>query len=140
MNKNMLQYALIDENNFVVQINLVDENSCLTLEATFNDGLCVHHLQNLYGKETRWIRSCPNGSFRKRPAQTGYVYDPQRDVFLERNFYASWTFDEESLTYIPPIPKPVDGKDYVWNEKQQTWIEYSKAFPKLEPMPDYDVE
>lgn len=136
----MLQYAQLSIDNFVIQINLVNESSCLTIEGEFNDGLCINHLKQLYGQDTRWVRSYPDGEFRKRPAQSGYKYDPQLDAFIEPVFFPSWTFDEETLSYVPPTPKPIDGKDYIWNEEKQQWIEYTEYYKPSEPMPDYDVE
>lgn len=37
--------------------------------------------------------------------------------------FASWLFDGETCSFIPPIPYPEDGKTYVWNEETQNWIE-----------------
>lgn len=35
----------------------------------------------------------------------------------------SWVFDENTHTLVPPIPKPDDGKDYIWLSVQNQWIE-----------------
>jgi hypothetical protein len=34
----------------------------------------------------------------------------------------SWTFNEETCQFDPPIPYPTDGKQYTWNEEQLNWI------------------
>lgn len=43
---------------------------------------------------------------------------------------ADWIFDEATQTLIPPIPKPTDGKEYLWmypnetiGETQGRWVE-----------------
>ena len=37
--------------------------------------------------------------------------------------YASWTFNEETCRYEPPVPYPTDGKQYQWDEPTLLWIE-----------------
>tara|TARA_R110002126_G_scaffold34736_4_gene107324 strand:+ start:341 stop:838 length:498 start_codon:yes stop_codon:yes gene_type:complete len=37
--------------------------------------------------------------------------------------YAAWTFDEEKCVYVPPYPKPNDGKNYFWQGTTNTWVE-----------------
>lgn len=39
--------------------------------------------------------------------------------------YPSWTFDEETFEYYPPIPKP-EG-DYSWNEEKGDWLPRTSA-------------
>jgi hypothetical protein len=41
------------------------------------------------------------------------------------NNLSAWTFDEDTCTYIPPIPRPDDGKIYRWDGASNTWIEYT---------------
>ena len=33
--------------------------------------------------------------------------------------YPSWTYDEETNTYVPPVPQP--EPDYIWYEDEQAW-------------------
>lgn len=35
----------------------------------------------------------------------------------------SWTFDEDSCSFMPPIPYPNNGKTYQWDEATTNWIE-----------------
>lgn len=37
--------------------------------------------------------------------------------------YPSWTFNEEFCRFDPPIPRPVDGKGYRWEEASLSWVE-----------------
>lgn len=37
--------------------------------------------------------------------------------------YASWIFDEESCSFLPPVPFPEIGQ-WSWDEEKQTWIEF----------------
>ena len=38
--------------------------------------------------------------------------------------YPSWTFDEPTCRYIPPVAYPIDGKRYRWDEPTISWIEF----------------
>ena len=63
-------------------------------------------------------------SFRKNFAGVGYTYDKNRDAFIPPKQYKSWTLDEETCWWIPPIPFPEDGtKTYEWDEEAQAWNE-----------------
>ena len=53
---------------------------------------------------------------RKNFAWVGGTYDATRDAFLPPHTYASWTLNEETCVYDPPIDMPNDGKYYDWDE------------------------
>ena len=53
---------------------------------------------------------------RKNFAWIGGTYDATRDAFLPPHTYASWTLNEETCVYDPPIEYPSDGKVYDWDE------------------------
>jgi hypothetical protein len=35
--------------------------------------------------------------------------------------YASWSFDQTTCEFIPPVAYPTDGNDYLWDETLQSW-------------------
>lgn len=37
--------------------------------------------------------------------------------------FASWIFDEATCRFMPPVPRPNDGKIYGWNEATLSWVE-----------------
>lgn len=39
------------------------------------------------------------------------------------NGFPSWIFDEETCSFKPPVPRPIDGKPYRWDEATTSWIE-----------------
>lgn len=39
------------------------------------------------------------------------------------NGFASWTFNEETCRFDPPVAYPQDGKRYAWDEQTQSWDE-----------------
>lgn len=56
-------------------------------------------------------------------AGIGYLYDANNDVFYEPKPFDSWTLNESTWLWESPIPKPNDGKLYLWDEPTQTWVE-----------------
>lgn len=37
--------------------------------------------------------------------------------------FSAWIFDESICDYVPPFPKPNDGKDYFWQGTTSSWVE-----------------
>jgi hypothetical protein len=54
-------------------------------------------------------------------AGVGYTYDPQNDVFYAPQPFPSWTLDQATWTWNAPVPYPVDGQFYVWDEATVSW-------------------
>lgn len=61
---------------------------------------------------------------RKNFASAGYAYDKDLDAFIPPKPFASHIFDKETCTWLPPIPRPNDGKLYYWDELTISWKEY----------------
>lgn len=60
---------------------------------------------------------------RKNFAGVGYTYDAERDAFISPKPFGSWTLDENTCLWQPPIPQPNDGKAYRWDEQTLAWVE-----------------
>lgn len=41
--------------------------------------------------------------------------------------FLSWLFDEEICQFKPPVPYPIDGKPYRWDEPTTSWVEVTNA-------------
>lgn len=85
---------------------------------------------------TGWIQTSyntvggqhPEGRpLRKNYAGVGYSYDDQRDAFIPPKLYSSWSLDEQTCLWVPPVPKPEDGKQYAWDEPTTSWMEVVNA-------------
>ena len=61
---------------------------------------------------------------RKNYAGTGYTYDSTRDAFYAPQPYPSWTLNETTYLWEPPVTYPNDGKDYAWKESTTSWVAY----------------
>lgn len=60
---------------------------------------------------------------RKNYAGIGFTYDKERDAFIPPKVYASWVLNEDTCLWQAPVPRPDDGKPYVWNEETTSWDE-----------------
>jgi len=61
---------------------------------------------------------------RKNYASIGYTYDRDRDAFIPPQDFPSWTLNEETCRWDPPVPYPKDlSKLYGWVEEDLQWVE-----------------
>ena len=59
--------------------------------------------------------------FRKNYAGIGYTYDASRDAFIPPKPYNSWTLNEDTCLWQPPVARPVDDNMYDWDEESLSW-------------------
>jgi hypothetical protein len=112
----MAHYAFLDENNVVTEvITGIDETELIEGK----------HPEVWYGEFRGQVckRTSYNGNYRKNYAGIGYAYDEERDAFIPLKPYASWTLNEETCQWGPPVAYPDDGKLYNWNEETISWAE-----------------
>lgn len=105
----MAHFAEIDQNNTVLRVTVVHDS----LEA--NGAQWCH--DTLGGT---WVQTSYNGRIRKNYAGVGFTYDPDLDAFVPPQPYPSWTLDEQTCQWVPPVPMPTDGM-YVWDESTLAW-------------------
>jgi len=63
---------------------------------------------------------------RKNYAGINYTYDSKRDAFYSQQPYPSWTLNETTCQWEPPVAYPADGsfeKPYTWSENTTSWVE-----------------
>lgn len=58
---------------------------------------------------------------RKNFASIGFTYDAERDAFIPPKPFNSWTLNEETCLWSPPVELPSDGNSYIWNEEILNW-------------------
>lgn len=59
--------------------------------------------------------------FRKNFAGIGYTYDSQKDAFIPPKPFPSWSLNEQTCLWDPPVPYPTDGNQYIWDEETLSW-------------------
>ena len=69
------------------------------------------------------IHSNGETPLRKNYAGVGFTYDSVRDAFYEPQPYPSWTLNEDTCQWEPPVAYPDDGKGYDWDEATTNWTE-----------------
>ena len=98
----------------------VDSSPGTWIQTSYNTRGNVHYEPN---------SNTPDGgiALRGNYAGIGYNYDAVNDVFYPPQPFPSWTLDNTTWLWVPPTPKPVDGKFYSWNESIVNWVEVTNT-------------
>jgi hypothetical protein len=115
-------YAFLDESNVVTEV--------ITGKDEGEDGIdWEEHYGNFRGqvcKRTSYntvggVHKGGGTPFRKNYAGIGYTYNADIDAFVPPKPYASWTLNNDTALWEPPVPKPLGGM-WTWNEEGQEWV------------------
>jgi len=116
----MSHYAQIDGNNIVTRVLVIEQDVIDT--GLFGDPSSF--IQTSYNT-VGGIHALGGTPLRKNYAGIGFVYDKQRDAFYPQRPYPSWTLNEDTCLWEPPVPMPTDGNTvvtYLWDEITTSWI------------------
>lgn len=112
----MSHYARIDQNNIVQEVIVAEQSEINT---------------GAFGDPSRWIQTSYNTRggqhllggtpLRKNYAGIGFLYDPERDAFIEPRPAGDWIFNDDTCLWQRPIPYPEDGQLYRWNDDTHAW-------------------
>jgi len=119
----MAHFAQLDENNIVTAVLVVSNDDLQNLPFPESEPLGVTFLQNLL-PATMWKQTSYNHNFRFRYAGIGHTFHPEcgeHGGFTAPAEYDYFVFDEATCSWIPPVPYPVDGFDYYWNDVTRSW-------------------
>lgn len=118
----MAHFAQLNEANTVLQVIVVSN------EDTAQNGMEVESVgivfcKSIFGKDTVWVQTSWNDTFRVRYAGIGFTYDQVRDAFLRPKPYPSWHLNDVTIDWDAPTPPPNGSmRGYAWDEKSQTWV------------------
>ncbi len=122
----MAHFAELDEENVVLRVIVVDDSQLLDENNVEQESIGISFCQSLFGGT--WKQTSLNPSFRKHYASVGFTFDEVRDAFIPPSPYPSWTLNETSCFWEPPVQFPsdavaprVNGNSYVWNEASLSW-------------------
>ena len=115
----MAHFAEIDENNIVVQV-IVGVDEPLDGEAIYRENTGKVWKKTSYNT-SGGIHRLGGTPFRKNYAGIGFFYDSVRDAFVPPKPYSSWTLNEETCLWNPPVPCPNDEERYTWDESTTSW-------------------
>ena len=84
-----------------------------------------------WGDPAEWIQTSYNANIRMNFAGVGFTYDSVRDAFYAPQPYPSWILNEANCQWAAPIPMPVDGKRYAWDEATLSWVFVKEPLPAV---------
>jgi hypothetical protein len=117
----MAYFAKLDKNNVVVQVTSVHNNELLQ-DGVESEAKGVQFLIDLFGENANWKQTSYNNRIRKNFAGVGYTYDATRNAFIPAQPFPSWVLNEDTCLWDPPIPFPIDGQRYNWDEATTSWV------------------
>ena len=116
----MAHFAKIGLNGKVIQVVKVNNEVILDANGNESEANGIDFLTKLTGWAI-WKQTSYNQNFRKNFAGVGCTYDEDRDAFITKKPYPSWTLNETTCRWESPVAYPTDGQKYFWNETNQTW-------------------
>jgi hypothetical protein len=119
----MGHFAKLDDQNIVVDVNVVNNETLDNLPFPASEPVGVVFLTEWSGGYTNWKQTSYNGNFRKNYAGVGYTYDSVLDAFVPPKPYPSWLLNTNTCQWVPPTPYPSDGNMYTWDETTQSWVQ-----------------
>mgnify|MGYP003663040875 FL=1 len=110
----IVQTVIVADQGFVDK--LPSEEGVFWVQTSYNTKGGVH-----YGQDGN-----PDGgvALRKNYAGQGMTYDSTRDAFYASQPYPSWTLNEDSCIWEPPVDYPAfdPSKIYSWDEENTRWV------------------
>lgn len=124
----MAHFAKLGVGNIIEQVIVINNSVITDGDGNEQEQLGIDFINNLYGTRDTWKQTSYNGNIRKNFAGIGFTYDQTRDAFIPPKPFASWTLNETTCLWEPPIVKPTTGS-YEWDEElyqsdnTQGWVE-----------------
>tara|TARA_Y100001951_G_C11238289_1_gene238875 strand:- start:252 stop:710 length:459 start_codon:yes stop_codon:yes gene_type:complete len=147
----MAHFSKIGLHSKVISVQVVSNSDLLNADGVEEEEIGRQFLERIHGWPF-WVQTSYNTrggkhytdgaesadqtkALRKNYAGIGYIWDEDKDMFYEKQPYASWTFNEGTGLWDSPTPKPEtesDGVDkdgnpikipdqYTWNELTTSW-------------------
>jgi hypothetical protein len=137
----MAYFAQVNENNIVETVLKLHNNHALSghdfftkelglsgtwLQTSYNTRKNKHYIQVpiISAGVTIGTTLSADGlsGLRGNYASVGFIYDPTNDVFYPRQPYPSWILDTATWWWTAPIPYPMNGNMYKWDEPTKNWV------------------
>ena len=131
----MASFAKIGLNSKVIEVLSVHNDVLKDAGGIEQEVLGIDFLTKLTGwsiwKQTSYntgggVHKLGGTPFRKNHAGIGYNYDASKDAFIPPQPFDSWTLNEDTCIWDPPVAYPDDDKFYTWNEGTTSWDEIPK--------------
>ena len=119
----MAHFAKLDNSNKVIRVDVLGNVVITDENDVEQEQLGIDFLTNFYGGVGWYKQTSYNENFRKNFAAVDYTYDGIRDAFIAPQPYPSWTLNEDTCGWEPPIAHPGDSTFYEWDEATTNWVE-----------------
>ena len=143
----MAHFAKIGINSKVIGVHVVNNSDILNADGVEDESVGKQFLENIHGWPL-WVQTSYNTwggkhytiaedgtstesddqskALRKNYAGIGKVWDEDKDMFYDKQPYASWTLNESTGEWNSPEPRPITETDglpdiYTWNEGTKSW-------------------
>ena len=117
----MAHYAELNENNEVIYVAYLNNETITDADGNEVEQLGIDHLHACNGENRRWVRTSFRGNFRNKYACIGDTYREDLNMFISPQQYASWSLNKTEGQWCPPIPQPSlteseleSGSAYLW--------------------------
>ena len=133
----MSSFAKIGLNGKVIEVQSVVNEVLHDSNGVEQENIGIDFLTKLTGwsiwKQTSYntyggVHKLGGTPFRKNHAGIGFTYDEDRDAFIPPQPFNSWTLNETTCLWDPPVVKPTltqaqidSGSYYTWNEDTTSW-------------------
>lgn len=120
----MAHFARLDSFNRVDKVIVISNTDILDENGVEDENAGIQLCRQIVGNEnSTWVQTSFNSSFRNKFAGLGYEYSPENDVFIEPKPYDSWTLNQVTFDWEPPVTRPsdFDTEPYEWNESEREW-------------------
>lgn len=102
-------FCKLDENNVVVSATKLEDNIAPDEISGKN------YLNSIYKTNDNW-------KLVERGITVGFFYDSTNNKFIPNQPFPSWTLNQTTFTWEPPIPFPQNGNPHNWDENSRSWI------------------
>ena len=106
--------VIVAEQDFIDTLNAPDS----WIQTSYNTRGGKHYVPNSNEEDS-------GQPLRKNYAGIGHTYDLEKDAFYSPEPYPSWTLNDTTCQWEPPVAYPsdgeIDGKMYKWNEETTAW-------------------
>ena len=117
----MAHYAVLDENNIVTMVFVGKDENDLGPNGEVIDWEQYYGAKRTSYNTIAGVHKNGGTPLRKNYAGIGFKYDEVRDAFLPPKLFDSWSLNEETCLWEPPVAMPSDGKIYTWDEEARDW-------------------
>ena len=132
----MASFAKIGLNNRVMAVHSLHNDVLKDADGVEQESLGIDFLAKLHGwaiwRQTSYnthggVHTLDGTPLRKNHAGIGYTYDEDRDAFIPPQPYNSWTLNEDTCNWEPPVPYPNELDEngpivYRWDVSITNWI------------------